>query len=194
MSQRLVTSSVVTTLIRSASGLAAAAALSACGNPAPVEPDAGAPLPGTYENVEMIMRTSCAFPSCHGGPSAGASMLNLERSIMAGTLREDLVDQPSCMYSAMPLVTEGDPDNSWLWLKVAGAHTGTQLTFTPDEGWDPGIVPDGSGRYPTSQCPLTQAGAITFGTMMPQGSMGLDASRAETIRLWIEAGAPGPTP
>lgn len=170
------------------------ALLTGCGNPPSSTPDAGIVLPGTYENVSMIMMTSCAFASCHGGTGAGAAQLNLQRSIMSGTLREDLVDQPSCMYSAMPLVTAGDVDNSWLWHKIAGAHTGTRVDFTPDPSWDPGIVPDAMGRYPMSQCPLTQSGQITFGTIMPMGSTdGLDAARAETIRMWIEAGAPGPS-
>jgi hypothetical protein len=125
----------------------------------------------------------------------GQGMLNFQASIAAGTLREDLVDQPSCEYSAMPLVDPGDPDNSWLWIKVsAGAHDSAgRLEFTPDPTWDPGIVRDGTGRYPLSVCPLTQAGEIRFGTMMSQGAPnGLDPSRAATIRVWIENGAPGP--
>lgn len=119
-------------------------------------------------------------------------MLNLQRSIASDTLVADLVDHDACQYSAMPLVTAGDPERSWLYLKVAGPHMGTTLDFTPADDWDPGIVPDAMGNYPTSTCPLTSRGDITFGVMMPQGSPGLDASRAETIRLWIEAGAPGP--
>lgn len=173
---------------------AVALLLAACGGNTTPGSDAGAPMPGTYENVVSIFRTSCAFSSCHGGTGAGASMLNLERGIAMGTLRADLVDQASCQYDLMPLVTAGDPMNSWLYLKVAGAHTGTAFDFTPDASWDEGgLVPDGSGRYPTSICPLVQSGNLTFGTMMPMGSMGLDASRAETLRLWIEAGAPGPS-
>lgn len=173
-----------------------ALAIASCGStppPADAGPDAGPPLPGTYENVAMIFTSSCAFASCHGGAGAGASMLNLQASIAAGTLVEDLVAQPSCQYSAMPLVTAGDPEQSWLYLKVAGAHTGTNLDFTPDPSWDPGLTPDAMGNYPASVCPLVQRGDLVFGTMMPQGTMGLDGSRAETIRLWIAAGAPGPT-
>lgn len=154
-------------------------------------PDAGPPLPGTYANVVSILETSCNFPSCHGGTGAGASQLNLATSIAAGTLVADLM-QPSCQYDAMPLLTLGDPSQSWLYLKVAGPHAGARLDFTPSATWDPGINPDAMGRYPASECPLTERGEITFGTMMPQGSTGLDAARAATIRMWIEAGAPGP--
>lgn len=159
----------------------------------PPASDAGAPLPGTYENVSMIFTASCAFRSCHGGAGAGAAQLNLERAIAMGTLREELVDRASCQYDDLPRVRAGDPMNSWLYLKIAGPHTGTRLDFTPDPSWDEGgLVPDATGRYPNSTCPLVEAGQISFGAMMPAGSMGLDASRAETIRLWIEAGAPGP--
>jgi len=169
--------------------------LAHCGTPAPAPDagsDAGPPLPGTYENVAMIFQSSCAFASCHGGTGTGAAQLNLASSIGAGTLAEDLSGQPSCQYSAMPLVTPGDPAQSWLYLKVSGAHAGVRVDFTPAASWDPGIVPDAMGNYPPSTCPLVERGDISFGTMMPQGSMGLDGSRAETIRLWIAAGAPGP--
>jgi hypothetical protein len=173
------------------------AALAACGGGGGGGSDAGpTPLPGTYENVASIMMTGCAFNSCHGGSGQGASMLNLQTAIADGTLVEDLVDVPSCQYSAMPLIDPGDPDNSWLWIKVAGAHDAMgRLEFTPDPSWEPGITPDAMGNYPSSTCPLTQGGDIVFGTIMPQGAPnGLDASRAATIREWIEAGAPGPTP
>ncbi|MBN8613152.1 MAG: hypothetical protein J0L92_21350 [Deltaproteobacteria bacterium] len=171
--------------------------LTSCGSPPPPVPadagrDAGPPAEGTYENVVEIMRLSCAFASCHGGSGAGAAMLNLERAIAMDTVRETLVEQPACMYDAMSLVTPGDPEASWLYVKVAGSHTGPRLDFTPAEDWDPGITPDAMGNYPASTCPLTERGDLSFGAMMPQGSGGLDASRAETIRLWIEAGAPGP--
>ncbi len=170
--------------------------LASCGPPPPAAVDAGrdagAPLPGTYANVVTIMTNSCAFVSCHGGSGAGAGDLNLQRSIAMNTLVADLVDEPACQYDAMPLVTAGNPDESWLYLKVSGPHTGATLDFTPADDWDPGITPDAMGNYPVSTCPLTSRGDLTFGMMMPQGSMGLDASRAETVRLWIEAGAPGP--
>ena len=63
--------------------------LASCGSPVPASDagsDAGPPLPGTYENVAMILTTSCAFSSCHGGMGAGASQFNLATSLAAGTL------------------------------------------------------------------------------------------------------------
>lgn len=176
--------------------LASAIGSTSCGgSPSNVDGgrDAGPPLPGTYENVVQILSTSCAFTSCHGGAGPGAGRLNLARSIADGSLREDLVDRPSCQYSAMPLVLPGAPERSWLYLKVAGPHSGQRLEFTPEPSWDPGIMPDATGSYPPSMCPLVEGGSIAFGAMMPIGTTGLDASRAETIRAWIVAGAPGPS-
>lgn len=141
----------------------------------------------------MILMRNCVFSSCHGGTGVGASMLNFQTSIANGTLIADL-EQPACQYDLMPLVTPGDPDQSWLYLKIAGPHGAAgDITFTPDATWDQGgLTPDGMGRYPASTCPLTSRGAIVFGTIMPQGTAGLRADQVETIRQWILAGAPGP--
>ncbi len=159
----------------------------------PPEDAAVVPPPGTYDNVTRIFTASCNFTSCHGGAGAGAAMLNLQRSMTNGTLVADLVGHASCEYDAMPLVDPGHPENSWLYLKTTGSHTGTRLDFTPDAAWDHGgLTPDGSGNYPASTCPLTSRGAIVFGDMMPQGTMGITAVQAATLRMWIEDGAPGP--
>jgi hypothetical protein len=169
-----------------------ALALVSCGPGGGMSDGGVAALPGTYENVTHILSTTCVFSSCHGGAGSGASMLNFQRSITNGTLMADL-EQPSCQYSAMPLVTPGDPMNSWLYLKVAGPHMGQIIQFTPDPSWDHGgLMPDGTGRYPPSTCPFTVSGNIVFGTTMPMGTTTSFASQAETIRLWIAAGAPGP--
>ena len=177
-------------------GLSSVLALSAC-NPAPAAvdagpPDSGAP-PGTYANVVQIFNGSCAISSsCHSGAGQGQGHLNLQRSIMAGTLVTDLM-QPSCEYSAMPLLTPGDPTNSWLYLKATGhGDSSMNLTFTPASTWDHGgLMPDAMGRYPASTCPLTDAtGHIVFGQVMPMGTMGLTATQAETLRQWIANGAP----
>lgn len=170
-----------------------ALALVSCGPPTTGTGDAGpTALPGTYANVANIFSRSCSFSSCHGGPGAGAAMLNLQRSITAGTLVADL-GRPACEYAPMPLLTPGDPMNSWLYLKVAGPHTGIEIDFTPSASWDHGgLTPDGSGNYPASTCPLTSHGQISFGQIMPMGTGGLPAGQAETVRLWIAAGAPGP--
>lgn len=177
--------------------VASLASLVSCGPSTSGLDAAVQPLPGTYANVTAIFNHSCTFSSCHGGAGAGSSHLNLHTSIVAGTLVADL-ERPACQYGPMPLLTPGDPSHSWLYLKVAGPHMGTQIDFTPAADWDhDGLMPNGSGVYPVSTCPLTAHGAITFGEVMPMGSdtitnIGLRADQIETVRLWIEAGAPGP--
>jgi hypothetical protein len=153
------------------------------------------PLDPTYENVAAIFETSCSFrTSCHGG-TRGAARLNFELARTEGLLYTDLlVGQPACEYDFMPLIDPGHPENSWLYVKVTQAHDADgYIEFEPDPAWDPGITPDDMGVYPRSICPLTEDGALTFGEIMPDGSSnGLDARRANVIRDWILAGAPGP--
>jgi hypothetical protein len=179
---------------RSALWLCVSLALGSCGPPNGMPDAYMEPLPGTYANVTTIFAHSCQFSSCHGGAGAGAAHLNFQRSIAAGTLITDLVDAPACQYGPMPLVTAGDPGNSWLYYKIAGPHTGSAIDFTPDPGWDhDGLMPNTSGVYPASTCPFTVHGQISFGAVMPMGAGAtLRPDQAETIRLWIEAGAPGP--
>jgi hypothetical protein len=179
--------------------LVVAAALIGCGpGPMPVDANTDANIDTSHAAVLGIVRTTCVFSACHGGARAGAGMLNFQ-PVVDGTmtLRDVLVDQPSCEYDLMPLVTEGDPDHSWLMMKLDGPHTADRLiTFTPDPAWDPGIVRRADGTYPASICPLVSHGEITFGVLMPQGS-GTDAPvltpvQLQTIRGWILTGAPGP--
>jgi hypothetical protein len=171
--------------------------VSACGSssPGPTDASVDAPmaLPPTYANVTALLTRSCTFSSCHGGAGGGQAHLNLQRSITNGTLVADLMT-PACEYGAMPLLDPGHPENSWLFVKVAGAHsTGTAIDFTPAASWDHGgLTPDAMGRYPVSTCPLVLMGQISFGEIMPQGTMGVTASEAEMLRAWIAAGAPGP--
>lgn len=178
----------------------ALASVSACSG------DDTPPLEPTYENVESVIRLSCAFStSCHGGPANGQSMLNFGRHLEAGepftmALMDGMNPRMACQYDLMPLVDPGNADNSWLMVKIAGMHSSGQVAFTPDASWDPGIVPDAMGRYPPSTCPYTtdplaEDGAISFGRVMPW-SIGmptpLPANEIDLVRAWIEAGAPGP--
>lgn len=152
------------------------------------------PLEPTYANVAALFEASCSFDSCHGGRGVGAATLNFAAARAAGVSYDLLlVGEPACMYDRMPLVDPGNPDNSWLMLKVAGPHMGSAVAFTPASDWDHGLTPRADGRLPSSVCPLTVMGALSFGTVMPQGSSaGLDARRADLIRRWILEGAPGP--
>ncbi|MFW5924585.1 MAG: hypothetical protein ACOCV4_00350 [Myxococcota bacterium] len=142
------------------------------------------PIEPTYANVEMIMERSCTFGSCHGGSGSGKGDLNLEPLLDAGEpITDALVDVPSCEYPLMPRIDPGDPDNSWLWIKMSPeymAEDGT-IDFTPDPSFDPGEAP---------------CSDLGFGINMPF-AMGDPSPLADNeltaIREWIEMGAPGPS-
>jgi hypothetical protein len=180
----------------------AAAMTVGCGDDA-IPGDAG--LEATVENVDAILQLSCTFSgTCHGDPrGAGQAMLNFATPLETGQPRatalfaEDGRPKPACEYSAMPLVDPGNPDNSWLMVKIDGPHTGGALMFTPGASWDPGIMRDVDGNYPVSECPLVpRPGEIEFGGPMPYSPvapMPLPPDEIDLIRRWIAAGAPTAT-
>jgi hypothetical protein len=165
------------------------ATLAACGGddePTTLEP--------TYDNVEAIVARSCAFnTSCHGG-ATGQARLNFALHLDAGepitTAFEnpDGSPRPSCEYDLMPVVDPGDPDNSWLMVKIEGDVTPDGLVdFTPATSWMPGTT--------DPQCPRTEGGDVTFGAVMPLmlgDPMPLPDREIAAIREWIAMGAPGP--
>jgi len=72
----------------------------------------------TFTQVEaLLIKRGCAEGTCHGGPSPQAD-LNLE----AGFSFDALVNQPCSMPGAeelgLNLVTPGEPDDSFLYVKV----------------------------------------------------------------------------
>lgn len=142
--------------------------------------DAGPPPAGDYASVAQVFSTGCALSaSCHGGAGPGAAGLNLQAARDGETTYDALlVDVASCQYPPMPLVDPGNPDNSWLYVKMTGPHEGARITFEPEAGFTP---PSGCGT----------TGAAPFGTLMPQGLSSPDP-RAAIVRAWIENGAPGP--
>jgi len=162
----------------------------ACGDPEPLEP--------TYENVAAVLERSCGASSmsCHGGVRGNAN-LNLGTAMATGQpYTEILVGVESCEYSLMPLVDPGNPDNSWLMVKIDGAHDENgRLLFEPDPAWDPGIEPRPDGTYPPSTCPLVEDGELSFGYLMPQNVGAPDPlpeNELDMIYEWILIGAPGP--
>ncbi|MFW6052106.1 MAG: hypothetical protein ACODAU_13090 [Myxococcota bacterium] len=175
--------------------LIAALALAGCGDGGGSTPtDAGLePIEPTYENVERIVDNSCTFSSCHGGSGSGKAQLNMEQLIEAGDpVTEALVDVPACEYHVMPRVDPGNPENSWLWVKLDPENMNEEgeIQFEPDPSFDPEESP-----YSSPNCPLTEEGQVVFGTNMPQqlgDPMPLPANEREAIRQWIEMGAPGP--
>lgn len=162
------------------------------GDPQPLEP--------TYENIEMTINLTCGArsSSCHGGARGNAD-LNFQRiADTTGDYTEVLVGVAACEYDFMPRVDPGNPDNSWLMVKLTGEHDSEgRLQFTPDPGWDPGLTPRMDGSFPPSQCPLVEDGELSFGYVMPENQGGteqqLDARTTQLFRDWILAGAPGPS-
>ena len=167
------------------------AGLVACGDPAPLEP--------TYENVLNVVDRSCGTDSrsCHGGARGNAD-LNFGLLLDEGRpITEALVNVPACQYDLLDRIEPGDPDRSWLFIKLSAAHDADgNIEFTPDESWDPGIERRMDGTFPPSECPNVEDGELTFGQIMPENTGNprpLPNREIELFREWILAGAPGPS-
>jgi hypothetical protein len=167
--------------------LALAACVSGCdgttaGTDAGADTGAGAEVP--YAQVEAIIRRSCAYERCHGGALIGAG-LDLARG---RDYRAALLDRPACEYERMALVEPGEPERSWLMVKLTAPYRGLDdpyalyIEFEPAADWDP------SQRA----CPdQTDDGAPLFGQRMPLTAPNmLPDEDLAAIRSWIEAGAP----
>ena len=119
----------------------------------------------------------CAASSCHGGGSTGKADLNFKT---ATNVAEALVNVPACENNDMVLVKPGSPDESWLWIKLTAEINNTREGLIQFEG-----------------TPSVCSGVATgFGTRMPQvlGTFDkLSDTDLESVRLWILAGAPGPS-
>ncbi len=139
--------------------------------------DAEPPIEPTYDNVQMVMQRSCSLSSaCHA--SRGRAGLTYE-GLMDFT--EPLVGVPSCQYPPMPRVDPGNPDNSWLMIKIDGMYDADgNIEFTPEAGFTP---------------PTGDPDCETFGTVMPQNATPIPLPMREVtmFRDWIAAGAPGPS-
>lgn len=101
-----------------------------------------------HDDIEWIeaniFKNGCALSSsCHKGDAGDANGLNLE----AGNAEASLVDVPAIAEEAdgLPLVTPGDPENSYL-LVILG-HFGED---------DPRIPEDGENRMPLNSPLLCQ--------------------------------------
>ena len=131
--------------------------------------------------VREIIERSCAKQVCHG-----AMVSNAYLDFMAGDLRDVLVNVPACEYDRMPRVAPGDPDHSWIMIKLAGPQRFVQyldfIAFDPAADWQP-ARPDCSGTLPD--------GARWFGTRMPpvDTTQPLSAEEVELVRRWIKSGA-----
>ena len=132
--------------------------------------------------VHELIERSCAKQVCHGEMVSNAYL-----DFMAGDLRDVLVNVPACEYDRMPRVSPGDPDHSWIMIKLAGPQRFVQyldfIDFDPGANWQP-ARPECGGRLPD--------GGRWFGTRMPpvDTTQPLSADEIVIVRRWIEAGAP----
>jgi hypothetical protein len=160
-------------------------ALSACSAETSDDPhasDAGDPT-ALYQSVEAIVTQSCARDVCHGFMVANAHM-----DLMRDGFRAALVNVPSCEYDRMLRVRPGDPEHSWVMIKLAGAVRFRQyadfIDYQPDPDWHPSVQ-ECSGSF--------DDGSPWFGTRMPPANTTMiTTDDVEKIRAWIVAGAPGP--
>ena len=161
----------------------------ACGANAPHDADeredaASSEASPLYTEVESILVRSCAFERCHSGAIVGGA-LDLSRG---SDHHAALVAIEACEYDRMARVEPGDPDASWLMVKLTADFRGPEdpypfyIRFTPASDWDP------LRRACRDQ---TDDGTPLFGQRMPLTAPNmLPAHELEAFRAWIAAGAP----
>lgn len=87
---------------------------------APGDPDKPPPQrdPTWSQDIEPVLSSStCASAACHGGTSPSLSLL-----LAAGAGYHELVDVPSKQDKTLKLIVPGDPDNSYLVIKLEGRN------------------------------------------------------------------------
>jgi hypothetical protein len=151
--------------------MAAAAVLSLAGCPAPetgptcedVSPpatfDALKPAVSFARDVTPLLSKSCAFSTCHGSSAGPANGVYLGTDL--ARVQRELVTKSASELPTMPLVTPGDPRQSYLMRKLDG-----------------------------SQCALdAQCLGGSCGDTMPRGEQPLPIETRDVVRRWIAQGA-----
>lgn len=137
----------------------------------------------TYANVRALVDRSCTFTtSCHGGEGDGQAHLNFAASepLMNAWLDEDGEPRSACEYDRLPVVAPGDPDGSWLIVKVSADVDG--FNRVQPGAWGP--ADDWTGSM-NDECP-------DFGLRMPETGDMLADEEVTLLREWIALGTPGP--
>ena len=89
----------------------------------------GCAIEPTFSNVQAeVLTPSCSFSSCHGG---GAGGLTLDGSAED---RGRLVGVPSSQLAGTNRVNPGDPDGSYLMMKLEGAADIVDDAMPPPNG------------------------------------------------------------
>ncbi len=115
-----------------------------------------------FADVQAIFARSCAAVACHGSSRAGGlSLADGDSSFGA------MVNQASQQVPRLLRVRPGNPDESWLLIKI----TGTMRTFAE--------CAPGMGTNPC-------------GARMPQLAAPLGADEEGLVRRWITEGAQRP--
>ena len=131
----------------------------------PSTPD-DTPLPVEHgffaEQVRPILERVCS--GCHSETSPEANM-SLGGHITSADVVKGLVNVQTMHGGQFVRIAPGDPDHSWLYLKV-------------------------SGQAANAGCMGTMCNAEV---MPPTGQVTLSTTDLSTIRQWIQSGAPAPT-
>lgn len=115
----------------------------------------------SFAQVQAIFTRTCITMACHG--SSGSGGMRLRNAVESHAA---LVGRPSDQVPSVQIVAPGDPDNSYLVMKLEGSMR---------------------RRLPT-ECRVT-AGRNPCGAQMPQLAAPLTQEELTLIRSWIAAGA-----
>ena len=138
----------------------------------------------SYPAVREILTRSCTWERCHSGVPIGGNL-----PLTPGTdYAVSMVNVPSCEYPEYMRVAPGDPEHSWLMIKLTAQVRPREdpladyILFEPAAGWDE------SKRFCRDHA---DDGTTLFGQRMPLTAPNmLPKEDIELIRNWIEAGAP----
>ncbi|WP_437819765.1 hypothetical protein [Sorangium sp. So ce1078] len=140
-------------------------------NPDPVDP-----LPtesGVFHTtVRPIFESAIHKCSgCHAAPSTGPQAgLSLGGDISSTDIVAGLVNKASKGGGQFKLVVPGNPDQSWLYLKVAGTAANAGCRPSATASCNTGVMPQAADGRPT-----------------------LASAELAALRQWIQDGAPAPT-
>lgn len=146
--------------------------------------DAAPADPKSYQRVREIFARSCTYQRCHSGVPTGGNF-----DLTPGTeYAEAMVGVPSCEYPKYLRVAPGDPEHSWVMIKLTSQvrprddELADYILFEPEPGWDE------SKRICRDHAP---DGTPLFGQRMPLTAPNmLPEEELEVVRDWIERGAP----
>ncbi|WP_438016878.1 hypothetical protein WMF18_39785 [Sorangium sp. So ce315] len=135
----------------------------------PVGPESGV----FHTTVRPIFESAIHKCSgCHAAPSTGPQAgLSLGGDISSADIVAGLVNKPSRGGGQFRLVAPGNPDQSWLYLKVAGTAANAGCRPSASASCNTGVMPQAADGKPT-----------------------LTSAELATLRQWIQDGAPAPTP